>query len=450
MRITIVGTGYVGLVTGTCLSVTGNEVMCLDIDEKKIEKLKRGELPIYEPGLKDIFTRNAEAGRLKFTTSYEDAVTHASTFFLCLPTPPGEDGSADTRYVLAAAHSLAEALEKVNGKAMAGSSEAADESEYPLFILKSTVPLGTNQNVREEVGKTLTRPFDVASNPEFLKEGAAVQDFSKPDRVVIGAVQDESFDRVSFLYEPFCRTGAPILRMDPVSAELTKYAANGFLATKISFMNEIARICDAYGADVESVRRGISSDPRIGKSFLFPGLGYGGSCFPKDTRALVASAKERGEMISIVDAAEEVNRRQKTIFFPKVMDYLGADAKGKTVALWGLAFKPKTDDIREAPALAMAEKLLAEGVTVRGYDPEAMENVRTQFGDGIDLVGGPYEAVEGADALIVVTEWNEFRSPDWRRVKRLMKTPAVFDGRNIYDPTRMKKMGYRYWGIGRR
>lgn len=442
MRITIVGTGYVGLVTGTCFAETGNDVVCLDIDEAKVEKMKNGELPIYEPGLKDLFLRNAREGRLTFTTEYEKAVAHGHVFFLCLPTPPDEDGSADVKYVVSAVREIAQLLEDGRGP--------SEPNGPPLLVLKSTVPLGTNARIRNEIASIYKSSFAVAANPEFLKEGAAVDDFLKPDRVVVGVSDDLSYERLRSLYEPFCRTGAPILRMDPVSAELTKYAANGFLATKISFMNEVSRICDAYGADVESVRRGISLDPRVGKHFLFPGVGYGGSCFPKDTRALVASAREQGLDMTIVDAAERVNTDQKTVLFPKIIEHFGGDAKGKTIALWGLAFKPRTDDIREAPALALIEKLLDAGAVIQAFDPEAMENVGQLLGDKITLAKGPYEALEGAEALVLVTEWNEFRTPDWRKVKSRLKRPAVFDGRNIYDPQRMRELGFEYWGIGRR
>jgi len=443
MRITVVGTGYVGLVAGTCFAETGNEVLCLDIDAEKIARLSQGEVPIYEPGLSDLFQRNRREERLAFTTDYEHASSYSKTFFLCLPTPPAEDGSADLKYVLEAVRMLASKL-----KALA-TTNAADPA---IFVLKSTVPIGTNLRVRAEIEKVLPGGFAVASNPEFLKEGAAVEDFLKPDRVVIGCNDDLSFERLQRLYEPFCRSGAPILRMDPASAELTKYAANGFLATKISFMNEIARVCEAYGADVELVRRGMATDARIGKAFLFPGLGYGGSCFPKDTRALVASARAKGVDASIVAAAERVNNAQKEILLPRLLAHLGkcGGARGRVVALWGLAFKPRTDDIREAPALVLMDKLLDAGVRINAYDPEAMANVKARMGKQIAFAKDPYAALEGAEALVLVTEWNEFRAPDWTRVKKVLKTPAVFDGRNIYDPHLLRSMGFLYWGIGRR
>jgi len=454
MRITVVGTGYVGLVAGTCFAESGNEVLCLDIDKEKVARLQRGELPIYEPGLLDLFQRNTREGRLLFTNDYGAAVEHARLFFLCLPTPPAEDGSADVKYVLAAVHEIATRL-RANPPLRQENGAAAPSSEPALFVLKSTVPVGTNERIAQEAGRIFAGapvPCAVASNPEFLKEGAAVEDFLKPDRVVLGARDERSFEVLNALYEPFCRSGAPILRMDPASAELTKYAANGFLATKISFMNEIARICEACGADVELVRKGITSDARIGKAFLFPGLGYGGSCFPKDTRALVASARARGVDASIVDAAERVNETQKTILVPKVLEHLKrlGGPQGKTVALWGLAFKPRTDDIREAPALAIAENLFAAGVKVQAYDPEAMGNVKRLLGDKMVFAKDQYAVLQGADALVLVTEWNEFKMPDWTRVKKALKTPAVFDGRNIYDPARMLELGFTYTGVGRK
>ncbi|MBI3828651.1 MAG: UDP-glucose/GDP-mannose dehydrogenase family protein [Planctomycetes bacterium] len=453
MRITVVGTGYVGLVAGTCFAETGNEVLCLDIDKEKIARLRKGELPIYEPGLLDLFQRNTRECRLLFDTDYAAAVAHARVFFLCLPTPPMEDGSADVRYVLSAVAEIANRL-RANPPLKQENGASAPSAAPALFVLKSTVPVGTNARVNQETAKIFAGspvPYSVASNPEFLKEGAAVEDFLKPDRVVLGVNDERAFATLQCLYDPFCRSGAPILRMDPASAELTKYAANGFLAVKISFMNEIARICEAYGADVELVRKGITADARIGKAFLFPGLGYGGSCFPKDTRALVSSARAKNVDASIVDAAERVNDAQKTILFPKILKHLEAGgAKGKTVTLWGLAFKPRTDDIREAPALALIEKFLAAGVKVQAYDPEAMANVKRALGEKIVYAKDPYDALHGASALVLVTEWNEFRTPDWNRVKKLLKTPALFDGRNIYDPAQMRALGFAYTGIGRK
>ena len=439
MKITIVGSGYVGLVAGTCFAEGGNDVMCLDIDERKVKRLKSGEVPIYEPGLHDLFERNTREKRLQFTTDFRESVEHAHIYFLCLPTPPMEDGSADVKYVRSAVNSILENLKEVQ----------KPSSHLPIFVLKSTVPLGTNQKVRREIADKYEGEFDVVSNPEFLKEGAAVKDFMFPDRVVIGAESDASFELLTGLYEPFCRTGAPILRMDPASAELTKYAANCFLATKISFMNEVAKLCDLVGADVEQVRVGISKDQRIGHSFLFAGLGYGGSCFPKDTRALVNSAKKYGSEMSIVEAAEDVNNRQKSILINKILNYFDGDVEGRTFGFWGLAFKPRTDDIREAPALVMIEQLLQKGARVKAFDPEAMKNVQTLFGDRIEYGETMYDVLDGVDGLVLATEWNEFRSPDWQRVLKLMKTPLLFDGRNIYQPEKIRSLGFSYTGIGR-
>jgi len=432
VRITIVGTGYVGLVAGTCFSESGNDVIGLDIDSAKVARLTKGELPIFEPGLADLFSRNQREGRLKFTTSYDEAIKHAQVIFLCLPTPPGEDGSADTRYVMSSVREI-----------------AARMDGYKVIVSKSTVPIGTCRDIIAEMKKTYTGDFAVASNPEFLKEGAAVDDFLKPDRVVLGVTDDRSFEILRTLYEPFVRTGAPILRMDPASAELTKYAANGFLATKISFMNEVARLCEKTGADVELVRIGMSRDARIGSAFLFPGIGYGGSCFPKDTRALVQSAKKVGLDMQIVDAAEQVNEDQKQILLPRILTHFGGSIAGKSIAVWGLSFKPRTDDIREAPALALIDKLIANKARVTAFDPEAMPNVKKVLGDKITFAASAYDALNGADALVLATEWNAFRMPDWERVKKAMKTPVVFDGRNIYKPTQLRELGFTYYGIGR-
>jgi UDPglucose 6-dehydrogenase len=432
MRITVVGTGYVGLVAGTCFAETGNDVIGLDVDAAKVERLAKGEMPIFEPGLVDLFSRNLREGRLRFTTSYDDAVKHAQILFLCLPTPPAEDGSADTRYVLAATREIA--------KRMDG---------YRLIVSKSTVPIGTNSEITAEVKKHYSGEFGVAANPEFLKEGTAVEDFLKPDRVVLGVTDKRSWELLSALYEPFVRTGAPILKMDPASAELTKYAANGFLATKISFMNEVARLCEKAGADVDMVRTGMSKDARIGSAFLFPGIGYGGSCFPKDTRALVQSARKFNLDMKIVDAAEQVNELQKSILLPKLLSHFGGSIAGKTIAIWGLAFKPRTDDIREAPALALIEKILAQKAKVRAFDPEAMANVKKLLGDKITFCERAYDALDGADAMVLATEWNEFRMPDWERVKKLLRTPVVFDGRNIYRPEFLREQGFTYYGIGK-
>jgi UDPglucose 6-dehydrogenase len=432
MRITIVGTGYVGLVAGTCFAENGNDVTGLDVDEKKIQQLNNGEIPIFEPGLHDLFNRSQREGRLRFTSSYDNAIPNAEVIFLCLPTPPNEDGSADTRYVLSAVRDIAK---RMNG--------------YKVIVSKSTVPIGTCAEIHSELKKSYSGMVSVASNPEFLKEGTAVEDFLKPDRVVIGVTDDKAWDVLKTLYEPFVRTGAPIIRMDPTSAELTKYAANGFLATKISFMNEIARLCEKTGADVDLVRTGMSKDARIGSAFLFPGIGYGGSCFPKDTRALVSSAKKHNLSMNIVDAAEAVNETQKFILLPRILNHFGGSIAGKRIAVWGLAFKPRTDDIREAPALALIPKLLSAGAKVRAFDPEAMNNVKKMFGDKIEYSTNPYDALSDADALVLATEWNEFRTPDWSRIKTLLRTPVVFDGRNIYRASQLRELGFSYYGIGK-
>ena len=432
MRITIVGTGYVGLVAGTCFAESGNDVTGLDIDAAKVARLAKGEVPIFEPGLNDLFARGVREGRLRFTTSYDAAIPDAEVIFLCLPTPPSEDGSADTKYVLSAAREIA--------KRMKG---------YKTIVSKSTVPIGTSAAVEAEIKAHYSGEFGVASNPEFLKEGTAVEDFLRPDRVVLGVTDERSWNTLSLLYEPFVRTGAPILRMDPASAELAKYAANGFLATKISFMNEVARLCEKSGADVEHVRVAMSKDARIGSSFLFPGIGYGGSCFPKDTRALVQSGRKFGVNMSIVNAAEETNEIQKSILLPRILKHFGGSLEGKAFGIWGLAFKPRTDDIREAPALVLIEKLLAAKATVKAFDPEAMDNVRKLLGARIEFSANAYDAVSGADALLLCTEWNEFRTPDWERLKNSMRALTVFDGRNIYRPAQLREMGFAYYGIGK-
>jgi UDPglucose 6-dehydrogenase len=432
MRITIVGTGYVGLVAGTCFAESGNDVTGLDVDAAKVARLSNGDVPIFEPGLNDLFARGVREKRLRFTTNYDDAIADAEVIFLCLPTPPSEDGSADTRYVLSAAREIAKRLKN-----------------YVVIVSKSTVPIGTSALVEAEIRKHCSGEFSIASNPEFLKEGTAIEDFLRPDRVVLGVTDDRAWDVLSRLYEPFIRTGAPILRMDPASAELTKYAANGFLATKISFMNEIARLCEKTGADVELVRQGMSKDARIGSSFLFPGIGYGGSCFPKDTRALVSSGKQFGVNMSIVNAAEATNEIQKPILMPRILKHFGGSVQGKTIAVWGLAFKPRTDDIREAPALVLIDRLLAEKAAVRAFDPEAMSNVKKSHDGKIVFAENAYDALEGADALLLCTEWNEFRTPDWTRVKAAMRGHAVFDGRNIYKPAYIREMGFAYYGIGK-
>lgn len=432
MKIAVVGTGYVGLVTGTCLAETGNTVICVDIDENKVNKMKNGQIPIYEPGLEVLFERNIEQGRLTFTTNLKDAVDDAALIFLALPTPPGEDGSADLSYVLGVAEDLGKII-----------------TNYKVIIDKSTVPVGTADKVRAAVAKNATVDFDIVSNPEFLREGYAVEDFMKPDRVVVGLSSERAKKLMDELYKPYVRQGNPIIFMDEKSAELTKYAANSFLATKISFMNEIANLCEKLGADVDMVRIGIGSDTRIGKRFLFPGIGYGGSCFPKDVQALVKSSNEAGYHFSILDAVMDVNLNQKTIMFPRIMNHFGGDLKGKRIALWGLAFKPNTDDIREAPALYNIEKLVEKGATVIAYDPEAMDNVKKVVGNKIEYANNQYEAIKDADALFIATEWSVFRNPDFDKVASLLKNKVIFDGRNLYEVDHMTELGFQYFSIGR-
>ena len=433
MKIAVVGTGYVGLVSGTCFAETGNQVICVDIDQKKVEKLASGKITIYEPGLEKIFTRNNKEGRLTFTTSLEDAIEGAEVIMLALPTPPGEDGSADLKYILGVADHLGKILK-----------------EYKVIVDKSTVPVGTAEKVRLAIAKNAKVEFDVVSNPEFLREGVAVDDFMKPDRVVIGTTSERAKKVMNDLYAPFVRQGNPLIFMDEKSAELTKYAANSFLATKITFMNEIANLCELLGADVDMVRRGMGSDERIGKRFLFPGIGYGGSCFPKDVQALGKSAQEVKYNFEILDAVMEVNEKQKLHLIPSIKKYFDGNLKGKKFALWGLAFKPNTDDIREAPALYMIDALLAEGASIATYDPEAMSNVKQLMGDKIRFCETQYEALAGADALIVATEWSEFRTPDFNKISALLKNKAIFDGRNLFDLKQMEDMGYHYISIGRR
>src|ERR1700757_2737160 len=432
MNIAVVGTGYVGLVTGTCFAETGNNVTCIDINEKKVKRLKKGEIPIFEPGLELLFERNIEENRLEFTTSLADAIEKASIVFLALPTPPGEDGSADLSYILGVANDLGKIIK-----------------DYKVIVDKSTVPVGTADKVREAVAKHAKVAFDVVSNPEFLREGFAVDDFLKPDRVVIGSSSEKARKTMEELYRPYVRQGNPIIFMDEKSAELTKYAANAFLATKITFMNEIANLCEKLGADVDMVRIGIGSDDRIGKRFLFPGIGYGGSCFPKDVQALAKSAAEVKYDFSILTSVMNVNEKQKTIIIPKIKSYFNNDLKGKHFAVWGLAFKPDTDDIREAPALYVIEELLKAGATVTAHDPEAMENVKKIFGNKIKFAEDPYEALQNADALIIATEWSLFRTPDFDKVSALLKHKVIFDGRNLYSLEQMKKLNYYYCSIGR-
>ncbi|PQV57293.1 UDP-glucose dehydrogenase [Sediminibacterium magnilacihabitans] len=432
MQIAVVGTGYVGLVTGTCFAETGNKVVCVDIDKSKVEKLSNGEITIYEPGLEKLFLRNLKEGRLKFTTSLAEGIEGAPIIFLALPTPPGEDGAADLRYVLGVADEL--------GKLM---------KDYKVIVDKSTVPVGTAQKVHSAVAAHYKGEFDVVSNPEFLREGVAVDDFMKPDRVVIGTGSERARKLMGDLYAPFVRQGNPVIYMDERSAELTKYAANSFLATKISFMNEIAQLCEKLGADVDMVRRGIGSDERIGKRFLFPGIGYGGSCFPKDVQALIRSAEEADYDFKILKAVESVNELQKKHLLPKVKAYFKGALKGKRIALWGLAFKPNTDDIREAPALSLIEALTAEGANVIAFDPEAMSNVKKTLGNQIEYAANQYEALVGADALIIATEWSEFRTPDFEMIGERLKNKTIFDGRNLFEVKQMAALGYHYESIGR-
>jgi UDPglucose 6-dehydrogenase len=439
MRVTIFGSGYVGLVTGACLADAGNHVVCVDIDTAKVERLKRGELPIYEPGLEPMVKRGMEAGRLEFTTDIPAGVAHGLFQFIAVGTPQDEDGSADLKYVLAVARSIGEHL-----------------SDYRIIVDKSTVPVGTADRVRMEIQSVLGRrgvavEFDVASNPEFLKEGAAIEDFMKPDRIVVGTDNPRTAELLRALYEPFNRSHDRVLVMDVRSAELTKYAANAMLATKISFMNELANVAERVGADIENVRRGIGSDPRIGYHFIYPGCGYGGSCFPKDVQALAASSAAVDFDAELLKAVENVNKRQKQVLFRKINQYFGGDLKGKTIAVWGLAFKPNTDDMREASSRDLVEALWAAGAKVRAYDPVAMEEAGRLYGERGDLVlcERAEAALEGADALAVVTEWREFRSPDFEEIKQLLKTPVIFDGRNIYDPKLMERLNIDYFGVGR-
>jgi UDPglucose 6-dehydrogenase len=432
MKIAVVGTGYVGLVTGTCFSETGNKVTCIDIDQNKVNKLSNGEITIYEPGLEKIFLRNLKEGRLVFTTNLAEGVKDAEIIFLALPTPPGEGGAADLKYILGVANEL--------GKILTG---------YKVIVDKSTVPVGTAQKVQAAIAANYKGEFDVVSNPEFLREGVAVDDFMKPDRVVVGTVSERAKKSMSDLYAPFVRQGNPVIFMDEKSAELTKYAANSFLAAKISFMNEIAQLCERVGADVDMVRRGIGSDDRIGKRFLFPGIGYGGSCFPKDVQALIMSSDEVNYDFKILKAVEAVNEKQKLHLLPKIEQYFNGDLKGKHFALWGLAFKPNTDDIREAPALYLIDALTAAGATIAAFDPEAMPNVKAAIGDKIKYASSQYEALAGADALVIATEWSEFRTPDFERIGANLKHKAIFDGRNLFEVKSVKEMGYHYESVGR-
>jgi UDPglucose 6-dehydrogenase len=431
-KIAVIGTGYVGLVTGTCFAETGNQVICVDIDAKKVERLKNGEMPIYEPQLDVLFERNITAKRLSFTTDLAAGIKDAEIIFLALPTPPGADGSADLKYILAVADDLGKLL-----------------TDYKVIVDKSTVPVGTAEKVTAVIAKNARVPFDVVSNPEFLREGFAVEDFMKPDRVVIGSSSERAQKIMEQLYKPFVRQGNPILFMDEKSAELTKYAANAFLATKITFMNEIANFCEIVGADVDKVRIGIGSDERIGRRFLFPGIGYGGSCFPKDVQALVNSGNEQAYSFEILKAVMKVNESQKTILFPKITNFFRGELTGKKIAVWGLAFKPDTDDIREAPALYLINALLEKGATVSAYDPEAMNNVNQLLGDKIAYADNEYVALENADALLICTEWGVFRNPDFEKMASLMNDKVIFDGRNLFEVNEMNEKGFYYQSIGR-
>ena len=437
MNITVIGTGYVGLVTGTCFAETGNDVVCVDIDQAKVEKLTSGQITIYEPGLEKIFIKNQKDERLSFTTSLSEGIKNAQVIFLALPTPPGEDGSADLKYILGVAKELGALIE---------------QGDYKVIIDKSTVPVGTAEKVRQALMSNggIEGTFDIVSNPEFLREGVAVEDFMKPDRVVIGTSSEKAKIILSELYAPFVRQGNPVIYMDEKSAELTKYAANSFLAMKITFMNEIAQLCELLGADVDMVRRGIGSDERIGKRFLFPGIGYGGSCFPKDVQALAKSSTEVGYNFKILEAVMNVNEKQKLHLIPSIKAYFNNELRGKKIALWGLAFKPNTDDIREAPALYLIEAILSEGATIAAFDPEAMQNVKQLVGDRISFVENQYEALQDADALVIATEWSEFRTPNFDRISSLLKNKVIFDGRNLFDLNKMGDLGYHYVSIGRK
>ncbi len=438
MKIAIVGTGYVGLVTGTCFAETGVEVVCIDIDAQKIENLKKGIIPIYEPGLQPMVERNFKKGRLTFSTSLKDNIQDCEAVFIAVGTPPDEDGSADLKYVLAVAREIGSCM-----------------NDYLVAVTKSTVPIATSEKVKDAIKSELTKrnsdlEFDIASNPEFLKEGAAVSDFLKPDRIVIGVENSRAQEIMERLYKPFVLNNHPLIFMDVPSAEMTKYAANSMLATKISFMNDIAMLCERVGADINNVRRGIGSDPRIGDKFIYAGAGYGGSCFPKDVKALVKTGEQQGHKLRILQAVEDVNDDQKEVLAQKIITHYNGDIKGKTFAMWGLSFKPNTDDMREAPSLVTIEKLLNAGAKVKAYDPVAMPETKRRIGDSIEYVSEMYEAVIDTDALIIMTEWNEFRIPNYKILEKLLENKVIFDGRNIYDPEEMKKKGFKYYGIGRK
>ncbi|MBC7385671.1 MAG: UDP-glucose/GDP-mannose dehydrogenase family protein [Cryobacterium sp.] len=444
MRVAVIGTGYVGLVAGACFADSGNSVVCMDIDPKKVEMLKRGEIPIYEPGLEDLVKRGNREGRLSFTTSFDEAVPSAEIIFLAVGTPPLPDGSPNTKYLESAAREIGRSLEK------------APASESKIIVNKSTVPIGSHRVVAEWISAETSRPFEVVSNPEFLKEGSAVDDFFKPDRVVIGTENLEAFKKMADLYAPFVRQGNPIIHMDTVSAEITKYACNAFLATRITFMNELSRLCEATGGDIEEVRKGMATDIRIGKHFLYAGLGYGGSCFPKDVKALISTGDRYETPLEIVAAVDAANTKQKLRLIEAMTRYYGGALSGRTFAMWGLAFKPNTDDLREAPALEMVNALIEAGASVRVFDPVAMPNAKKYFREklgsrltSVHFSTSSYDAVADADAMILATEWNEFRHPDWKQVHLAMKHPLIFDGRNIFDPDKLTALGFKYFGIGR-
>ncbi len=432
MKVAVVGSGYVGLVTGACLAETGNEVICADIDQRKVERLKANDIPIYEPGLEELVRRNQTERRLEFTNDVSAAVRRSRVVFIAVGTPPDEDGSADLQHVLAVAQTI--------GRHM---------TDHKIVVTKSTVPVGTAERVRAAIRKETSAAFSVCSNPEFLKEGAAIDDFMKPDRIVIGVDSSEAREAMSELYAPFVRTGNPVLFMDIPSAEVTKYAANAMLATRISFMNQVALFCERVGADISEVRKGIGTDKRIGPAFLFPGPGYGGSCFPKDVQALIRTGRDVGQAFDILEAVERVNERQKRVVLEKVTAALGGSLTGRTIGVWGLAFKAETDDMRESPSIPLVEGLLAGGARVQVHDPKAMETAREILGDRVTYVAEPYAAAEGADALAIVTEWLMYRNPDFARLKGLLRQPLVVDGRNLYDPARMRAQGFTYHGIGR-
>ncbi len=432
MKITVVGTGYVGLVTGTCLAETGNDVLCIDIDESKVKQMQQGEVPIYEPHLDVLFERNINANRLKFSTNLEEGLQHGDIIFLALPTPEDEDGSADLKYILGVANDIGKLI-----------------TDYKVIVDKSTVPVGTSDKVKAAISQHTTVPFDVVSNPEFLREGFAVDDFLKPERIVVGASSERAIALMEKLYKPYVRSGNPIIVMDEKSAELTKYASNSFLAAKITFMNEIANFCEKVGADVDKVRIGMGTDSRIGKRFLFPGIGYGGSCFPKDVKALHKSGKDNDYNFKILDAVISVNARQKLVLIPKIEQHFNNDLKGKNIAIWGLAFKPETDDIREAPALDIIDSLLESGCNITAFDPEAMPNVERKLGNKIKFSKSMYDTLEEADALVICTEWSIFRTPNFEKIKTLMKEHVIFDGRNLYDVKDVENEGLKYVSIGR-